>query len=81
MKWRPHSDDMSAKVKQLAWIVLGWILVLLGIPGVVLPILPGVPLMIAGLLILGRYYAWPRRFLTLLRTKAQRLGTRYRDHS
>jgi len=39
----------------------GWGLLLAGIAGCVLPILPGFPLVIAGLLILARDYIWAKR--------------------
>jgi len=35
-------------------LILGWILLLLGVIGLVLPLLPGIPLLIAGLVILSR---------------------------
>lgn len=76
LKGRPRSDEMSAKVKELTLIIFGWILVLLGIIGVFLPIVPGVPLLLTGLLFLGRRYTWPRRFLTSLRTKTQNFTQR-----
>ena len=41
----------------------GWALIALGIAGCVLPVIPGVPLLIAGLIILARDYAWARREL------------------
>jgi uncharacterized membrane protein YbaN (DUF454 family) len=44
-------------------LVLGWILLLVGVLGLLLPLLPGIPLVIAGLVILSREYDWARRVL------------------
>jgi uncharacterized protein len=41
----------------------GWLLILVGIAGCVLPILPGVPLILAGLALLAEEYAWARRWM------------------
>jgi uncharacterized membrane protein YbaN (DUF454 family) len=44
-------------------LLVGWLLLLLGVIGLVLPLLPGIPLLIAGLVILSREYDWARRLL------------------
>lgn len=41
----------------------GWSLLLVGLAGCVLPVLPGVPFALAGLIILARDYAWARVLL------------------
>jgi hypothetical protein len=61
-------------VKQLTLITLGWVFMLVGILAVVVPILPGIPFLLAGLVLLGRHYAWARRLIALFRAKAQRLA-------
>ena len=48
---------------KLPVLVLGWILMVAGALGLLLPILPGIPLLIAGLVILSREYDWARRLL------------------
>ena len=53
---------LQSKMKYLV-LILGWILLLLGVIGLVLPLLPGIPLLIAGLVILSREYDWARRVL------------------
>ena len=40
----------------------GWLLILVGVAGCVLPIIPGVPLILAGLALLAEEYAWARRW-------------------
>jgi uncharacterized membrane protein YbaN (DUF454 family) len=41
----------------------GWALLAIGIAGCLLPVIPGIPFALAGLLILARDYAWARRAL------------------
>lgn len=38
--------------------VCGWVLIFLGLLGCVLPIAPGLPLLVAGLALLAKDYAW-----------------------
>lgn len=38
----------------------GWGLLVVGVAGCVLPVIPGIPFLIAGLIVLGRDYAWAR---------------------
>ena len=65
-------------MKQLTVIALGWMFTVVGILGVVVPILPGIPLLLVGLVLLGRHYAWARRLIDLFRAKAQRLARLFR---
>lgn len=53
-------------VKRLAFIAAGWVLLMLGVVGLFLPILPGVLLLIVGLSILSVEYAWARRWMSTL---------------
>jgi uncharacterized membrane protein YbaN (DUF454 family) len=48
---------------KLPVLILGWILLLVGVLGLLLPLLPGIPPLIAGLVILSREYDWARRVL------------------
>jgi uncharacterized membrane protein YbaN (DUF454 family) len=41
----------------------GWALLVLGIAGCVLPVIPGIPLLLAGLLILAQDYKWAKSAL------------------
>jgi hypothetical protein len=52
----------------LALLVSGLILAIPGVPG------PGIPTMIVGLIILSDHFAWARRALDWLRTKARNAG-------
>ncbi len=53
-------------MKRLAFIVAGWVLLMLGAVGLFLPILPGVLLLVVGLSILSVEYAWARRWMVTL---------------
>lgn len=41
--------------------VAGWGLLVLGLAGFVLPVIPGIPLLLAGLAILAHHYVWARK--------------------
>ncbi|HEY6307087.1 MAG TPA: PGPGW domain-containing protein [Candidatus Angelobacter sp.] len=56
-------------VKRFALIAAGWILVVLGVAGLFLPVLPGVLLLLAGLSILSYEYDWARRWSLKLRRR------------
>ena len=56
--------------------ILGWSLVVLGIAGWILPIVPGWPFLIPGLVILAEQYHWAHRLLNWVKRKAgRRIGT------
>ena len=48
----------------------GWFLLGTGIAGCVLPVIPGIPLALAGLLVLSRDYVWARSLLRKAKRKA-----------
>jgi len=56
-------------LKRLAFIVAGWVPLMLGAVGLFLPILPGVLFGIVGLSILSVEYAWARRWMSSLRRR------------
>jgi uncharacterized membrane protein YbaN (DUF454 family) len=56
-------------LKRLVLIVAGWALLLLGVAGLFLPVLPGVLFLLIGLSILSMEYAWARRWVTALRRR------------
>lgn len=59
--------------------VAGWGLLAAGIAGCILPILPGVPLILAGLLILSRDYVWAQRAVGRVKRWAVRLRRKARS--
>lgn len=62
----------EAPPERSRWIRItsGWFLLGTGIAGCVLPIIPGIPLALAGLLILSRDYVWARSILRKAKRKA-----------
>jgi uncharacterized protein YqgC (DUF456 family) len=54
-------------------MVGGWALVILGLAGLLLPVAPGVPLLIAGLALLAVDYPWARRWLDWVKARVARL--------
>ncbi|MBZ5504338.1 MAG: hypothetical protein LAO78_02525 [Acidobacteriia bacterium] len=56
-------------VKRLSLIAAGWTLLLLGILGLLLPMLPGVPFLLIGLSVLSVEYKWARRWVDGLRRR------------
>ena len=57
-------------------VVAGFGLVVLGLIGLVLPIMPGWIFLIPGLVLLARHFHWARRFLTLVRIKYRSITKR-----
>jgi len=58
--------------------VCGWLLIVFGIVGCVLPIAPGLPLVVAGLALLAKDYAWARDVLERGRHKWDELKARWK---
>ena len=50
-------------------LVSGWVLLFVGTAGLVLPLLPGIPLLISALVILSREYHWAQRLLVRFRDR------------
>jgi uncharacterized protein len=51
----------------------GWILLILGVAGLMLPVLPGTPLLIAGLVMLSAHHRWARNCLRRLKLWIRKL--------
>ena len=50
-------------IKAVILIVTGWLFILAGVAGLVLPVVPGAILLVGGVMLLSRHYAWARRLL------------------
>jgi uncharacterized membrane protein YbaN (DUF454 family) len=50
--------------------VWGWVLLLLGIIGLIMPVMPGWVFLIPGLVILSDYFEWARRLTAWAKAKA-----------
>jgi uncharacterized membrane protein YbaN (DUF454 family) len=44
-------------------LVGGWLLVVAGLAGFVLPVIPGIPLLLGGLALLAYEYVWAKRLM------------------
>ena len=49
--------------------LLGWLCVVIGLPGLILPILPGIPLLVLGIVLLSREYHWAHRLLVWVKSR------------
>jgi uncharacterized protein (TIGR02611 family) len=65
--------------KRLAVSIVGFVLILGGIAGLALPILPGWLLIIAGLAVLATEYAWAERALDNAKRKARAAAKKARS--
>jgi uncharacterized membrane protein YbaN (DUF454 family) len=64
-------------MKDIAILIFAWILVLLGTAGIFLPFIPGIPLLIGGLIVLARHYAWASHLLARVRAMLSKLSSRW----
>jgi uncharacterized protein len=55
---------------------LGWACVCAGIVGIILPVIPGIPLLLAGLVILSARYRWAAVGVRWLRRKVSQVSAR-----
>jgi hypothetical protein len=78
-RWQDHPTLVPFKVigrfirrsgKRIAVTIAGSLLVLAGLAGLILPIVPGWLLIIPGLALLATEYVWAQRLLKLAREKA-----------
>ncbi len=65
--------------KRTAVSVVGFTLLLAGLAGLALPILPGWLLIIAGLAVLGSEYVWAERALDAAKRKARSVAAKARN--
>jgi len=61
---------LKAKARHVVRHFWGWTLVLVGIIGLILPVMPGWVFLIPGLIILSDYFAWARRLTEWAKKKA-----------
>ena len=65
--------------KKILRISTGVFLVIVGIIGLMLPIMPGWVFLIPGLIILADYFPWIHQTLEWAKGKAKQAGVRYHD--
>ena len=66
---------MSPVVRH-AW---GWVLVVVGIVGLIMPVMPGWVFLIPGLVILSDYFVWAHRLVTWAKKKVNYVERSDRD--
>ncbi len=69
MSGEQRNSTKTKQIWRLLRIISGFALLGLGIVGLFLPILQGIALIIAGLLLLAREYHWARSLLNWVRRK------------
>ena len=55
-------------------LILGWAGIGVGLLGIILPIIPGIPLLIGGLVLLSTQYHWAHRLMVWMKRKFGRHG-------
>jgi len=50
-------------------LILGWLCIVAGLLGIILPIIPGIPLLIGGLVLLSTQYHWAHRLMVWVKQK------------
>ncbi len=63
------SPKTTHPLKRLLMLAAGWVFLLLGIAGLVLPILQGILFIVIGLSILSTEYGWSRKLLAKLQAR------------
>ncbi len=70
---------MLHHAKRIALQILGWLFVVLGLVGLVLPVLQGILFLIIGLYLLSREYQWAQRWMERLRARYPEVFRRARS--
>jgi uncharacterized membrane protein YbaN (DUF454 family) len=74
--WMPCDCPMPKKSfeeKSSLWLkIVGWACVVVGLLGIVLPIIPGIPFLIAGMATLSTQHKWVRALTLKLKTRFRR---------
>ncbi|HUJ96382.1 MAG TPA: PGPGW domain-containing protein [Terriglobales bacterium] len=65
---------MNRTTKRVLVLIVGWGFILVGIAGLVLPILQGVLFIVIGLVILSTEYVWAHHLLARLKERFPKLG-------
>jgi uncharacterized membrane protein YbaN (DUF454 family) len=71
---------MTAQLRRIAILILGWLFILLGVAGLFLPFLQGVLFLFIGVLLLSRESEIVRRQVARLRARHPKFG-RYMDEA
>jgi uncharacterized protein len=66
-------QSRPGRLKRLAVIVAGWIVLALGVVGLFLPFLQGILFILIGLVILSKEYHWAGKLVSRLRSRFPKL--------
>jgi uncharacterized membrane protein YbaN (DUF454 family) len=69
--------ETKSRLKRIAIYVVGWGFIVLGILGIVLPVLQGVIFLLVGLYILSTISPWAARMLERLRKRFPRISDQF----
>ena len=69
----PARSDVRRKTWRIVRIASGSVLLVLGVIGLVVPVLQGWALILAGLAVLARDVPWARRWLNAIRDRIRRM--------
>ena len=75
---RAMARFLIRSTRRLALTLVGFVLVCLGLAGLLLPVLPGWILIIGGFAVLSREYSWAHSCLAFCRRQATKSGTKLR---
>jgi len=53
-------------------LIVGWVCIGLGLLGIILPIIPGIPLLGGGLVLLSTQYHWAHKLMVWMKNKFRR---------
>jgi hypothetical protein len=86
LQWQGRAVDVRAVgrfvvrgTRRAVLTLIGFTLVVVGLAGLLLPVLPGWLLIIAGFAVLSREYSWARSGLSFARRHAARSGRKLRS--
>jgi uncharacterized protein len=69
--------ETKSRLKRIATHIAGWAFILLGIAGLVLPILQGILFILVGLFILSSVSPWAARLLDRIRKRFPRINNQF----
>jgi xanthine/uracil permease len=61
--------DEKQSMKTVVLLATGWLCILVGAAGLVLPFVPGTVLLLIGVILLSQHYNWARRLLARARVR------------
>jgi hypothetical protein len=72
--------DEKQSMKTVVLLTTGWLCILVGAAGLVLPFVPGTVLLLIGVIFLSQHYNWARRLLARARVRFPRVWGSIGNH-